>query len=179
MHWRTVVSMTLSTAAIVVGVIAVWPQATPVASFNTVPADAQLLIVRTVLSGDTVELVAGTPGAQLPRWGTVTARLIGVNAPNFGITDECYAAEAQGRLAKWLPRGTVAWVSTDTTKRDANGRWLTYIWTADGRLVNQLLVSDGFARTADPGENLRLWPEIERAGAQAASRFAGLWLDCR
>ena len=42
-----------------------------------IPADAQPMIVREVLSGDTVVLSNPRPGPQVPDWGAVSVRLIG------------------------------------------------------------------------------------------------------
>jgi len=166
-------------AALAYIVIAFWPKPAVATSWDTIAADAQPLVVTEVLSGDTVVLVSDRPGPQVAAWGTVTARLIGVDAPNFGIVSQCYAEEAQARLASLLPEGSIAWVSTDVTATDDGGRYLMYVWTEDGRLTNQLLAVDGYVKTQDPGDNDALWPQIQRAGSQAAARFAGLWADCR
>jgi len=132
-----------------------------------------------VLSGDTVVLISDRPGSQVPKWGTVTARLLGVNAPNFGIQSECFAVESEARLSALLPEGSVAWVAIDSTPRDENGRWLMYVWAGDGRLVNEVLAVDGYVRTEHTESNDRYWATISRAGSQAAARFGGLWGECR
>ena len=179
MRWRTVLGGVLGVALLAYVIVAFWPRASTEASWYTVPADAQPMVVSKVLSGDTVVLVTDRPGEQVQQWGPVTARLIGVDAPNFGITPECYAVEADGRLRGLLPVGSIAWVTTDATPQDAGGRWLSYVWTEDGRLVNQLLAADGYVKVEESPGNDALWPVIQRAGAQAAARFGGLWGACR
>lgn len=179
MRWRRWLGGALCVVLLAYVLIAFWPKAVMAAPRYSVPIDAQPLVVSKVLSGDTLLLVSDHPGPQIRAWGTVSARLIGLDAPNFGLTYECFAVEAQARLAELLPTGTIAWVTTDATKRDDNGRWLTYIWTADGRLVNQLLAVSGYARaiqseSSDPLRNL-----IEYAGGEAAARSGGLWGACR
>lgn len=188
MRWRTAVSATLVAGVVVAlvgGAISAGfgprdtTRLTEIA-MSPKPADAQPVVIRDVLSGDTVVVSVTEPGAVVQQWGTdVTARLIGVDSPNFGITPDCYAVEAQARLAELLPEGSVAWVTTDVEQRDAGGRWLMYLWGADERFVNVLLPIDGFVRAEDMPPNDTLMPEIRAAASNAASRFAGLWGDCR
>lgn len=179
MRWRAVLGGALAFGVLAYVFVALWPRGAAAASWYTTPQDAQPMVVSKVLSGDTVVLLSDRPGQQVQEWGPVTARLIGVDAPNFGITPECYAAQANGRLQGLLPVGSIAWVTTDTITQDAGGRWLSYVWTEDGRLVNQLLAADGYVKAQESPGNDELWPRIERAGAQAAARFGGLWGDCR
>jgi endonuclease YncB( thermonuclease family) len=179
MRWRVLLGVVLALAAVVYVVVVYWPRGTAAASWYSIPKDAQPLVVREVLSGDVVVLVSDRPGSQVPAWGAVSMRLLGVNAPNFGLTNECYAIEAEGRLNELLPEGSIAWVTVDETPKDELGRWLAYVWTEDGRLVNELLAVDGFVRAEEMPPNDRLWSVISRAGNEAASRFGGLWGECR
>ena len=170
-------------AIAVVGVVgyvgaALWPERRPASGFDR-PAGAQPMIVLEVLSGDTVVLSSELPGAQVRSRGTITAKLLNVDAPNFGIISECYAEEAQGRLVELLPEGSIAWVAVDTVPKDDNGRWLMNVWAADGRYVNRLLAVDGFVRAREMPPNEALWNPVERAAASAAARFGGLWGVCR
>lgn len=142
------------------------------------PSNAQPMIVREVLSGDTVVLSVDRPGSQVQKIGLVTARLLGIDSPNFGITHECYAVEAHARLSELLPDRTVAWVALDATAKDAEGRYLTYVWTGDGRFVNYELTVDGFVAAEEMPPNNRYWQTIAAGQASAVARLWGGWGEC-
>ena len=136
------------------------------------------MVVDDVLSGDTVILISTNSGSQVQTNGQITARLLGINAPNFGITDECYAQEAQAKLSSLLPEGTLAWVAIDEVAKDEGGRYLMYVWSADDRFVNYELTLGGFARAVDMPPNDDRWSAISGAQETATSRLRGLWGDC-
>jgi hypothetical protein len=170
--------------AVVVGVLAyvavsLWPAREAAASVTSKPADAQPMLVLEVLDGDTVMLSSELPGSQVRDRGTITAKLLSVNSPNYGIVPECYAVEAKGRLEELLPKGAIAWVATDATAQDEAGRWLLNVWAPDGRYVNYLLAIDGFVRAQEMPPNHSLWNAVSRAASSAAARFGGLWGECR
>jgi endonuclease YncB( thermonuclease family) len=175
---RGVVGIVLVLAAVAYVVAAFWPRETPDAA-SIRPAQAQPMIVLDVLSGDTVVMSSELPGSQVTRRGTLTARLLSVDAPNFGIQNECYAVEAEARLTELLPEGSVAWVTTDAVQRDGNGRWLMNVWGTDDRYVNGLLAVDGFVYWLKEPPNEALGEVVERAVSSAAARFGGLWGECR
>ena len=109
----------------------------------------------------------------------VTARLIGVQAPDFGLINECYAVEAQGRLRQLLPEGSIAWLAQDATAKDDNGRWLMYVWTSDGEFVNLALASEGFVTAGVTYDNDEHFAALAQSTEQAFRRNAGLWGECR
>lgn len=143
------------------------------------PADAQPVTVVQVLAGDTVIVMVERPGPYFPVAREITAHLIGVDAPDFGLIDECFAQDSEAKLTAYLPEGSIAWLKTDVDEKDDLGRWLTYAWSSDGLFLNLALAGDGYVRAEPTPPNLTLYPEIERAGQNAASRFAGLWGRCR
>jgi micrococcal nuclease len=172
---RAVVGGVVGAAVIVAALSSAWPPTTSHASSGASrPANAQPMIVREVLSGDTVVLTSGRPGTQVQRWGDLTARLIGIDAPDLGVVAECFAAEAQSGLGALLPAGSLAWVTTSDHDR-ADGIWLMYIWNADGRFVNVTLAEQGLARASDFTETGPLYPLIAQATEEAYRRGQGLW----
>ena len=178
---RAAVVTLVVVGALAAGVIVlVPPEQEAAASGMAQPLDAQPMIVLEVLSGDTVMLSPELPGSQVAeRGGMITARLLSIDSPNNGIVPECYSIEAEGRLTELLPKGSVAWVATDSVGKDEGGRWLMNVWASDGRFVNYLLAVDGFVRAEEMPPNDSLWEPVARAAASAAARFGGLWGECR
>lgn len=162
-------------------IVAVWPlvSAFTAARASTAwPAAAQPLVVVEVLSGDTVVLTSSRSGPQVQDLGTVTVRLLGIDAPNFPTSRECYAEESFAALEAMLPAGSVAWVVTDEVVQDEGGRWLGYVWSAEGDFVNDVLVSHGIVRAYDMAPNSAFWPVIAQSAEEAWRRSAGLWTAC-
>ncbi len=119
-------------------------------------------------------------------------RLLGVDAPETGHSQKLERAAAQkgrsaqaeaalgGQARAWLaeqtPPGTRLRLARDSQapERDQHGRLLAYVYLADGRQLNELLLSQGMARAfrrcgcAAQGRFL----ELER---QARSQGRGLW----
>jgi endonuclease YncB( thermonuclease family) len=176
--WRGWLIIVAACSAIALGLVVTWPAPAATATWLSKPVDAQPMIVEDVMSGDTVLLVSGRPGPQVQGIGLVTARLLNVDAPNFGITDECFAEEAQAKLASLLPEGTVAWVSIDEVAKDEGGRYLMYVWSAENRFVNYELTLGGFARAQEMEPNGERWQAIAGGQESATGRLRGIWGSC-
>lgn len=143
------------------------------------PADAQPVRVIQVLAGDTVIVTVDRPGPYIPVAGQITAKLIGVDAPDFGLIDQCFAQDSEAKLSALLPEDSIAWLKVDVQNTDELGRWLVYVWNSEDNFVNVMLALDGYARALPSPPNVTYYPAIERAAQSAASRFAGLWGECR
>jgi endonuclease YncB( thermonuclease family) len=176
--WRGWLIVVAACCATALGLAITWPAPGPGSTWWSRPPDAQPMVVDDVLSGDTVILISTGSGPQVQANGQITARLLSINAPNFGITDECYAQEAQAKLASLLPEGSLAWVATDEVAKDEGGRYLMYVWSADDRFVNYELALGGFARAVDMPPNDERWSAISGAQETATNRLRGLWVNC-
>src|SRR5260221_6031923 len=74
-------------------------------------------------------------------------RLIGIDTPEvFGHVD-CYGPEASAFAKRVLHPGTHVRYRVGRESHDRYGRTLAYLWLNDGRMFNQLLAEDGYART--------------------------------
>src|SRR5829696_8423304 len=89
--------------------------------------------VERVVDGDTVVLS-----------GLGKARLIGVDTPEVYGGVECYGRAASAYAKRTLTGRRVRW-RYDVEERDRYGRALVYLWLADGRFFNSMLVRQGFA----------------------------------
>lgn len=179
---RPLLGLVAGALAFAASIVAVWPvlsafEAAP-ASRSSWPAAAQPLIVSDVLSGDTVVFASPRTGPQVTDLGTVTVRLLGIDAPNFPTSRECFAEESQAALLSLLPVGSVAWVVTDEVLQDEGGRWLGYVWSADGDFVNEVLVANGIVKAYDMAPNSAFWPLLAQRAEEAFRRSAGLWSAC-
>jgi endonuclease YncB( thermonuclease family) len=127
--------------------------------------------VSSVTDGDTV---------RLNYEGTVQSiRMIGVDTPETRDPRkpvQCYGAEASRFTKEMLLKQNVT-ISFDETQgiRDKYDRLLVYIWLPDGRLFNQLLISEGYA--FEYTYNLPYKYQAEFIAAENDARVAqrGLW----
>ena len=121
--------------------------------------------VQRVVDGDTVRLA-----------GIGSVRLIGVDTPEvYGERVECFGPEASAFARDLLRPGGRVRYRVGTEARDRYRRLLVYLWLPDGRLVNRLLVTRGYATTLTIAPNDQLAASFARAerGARAARR--GIW----
>jgi len=122
-------------------------------------------VVVRVVDGDTVELS-----------GIGKARLIGIDTPEVYGGAECFGREASAYAERQLGGERVSY-TIGQGERDRYGRALVYIWLADGRSFNALLVSRGYAQplTVPPDDDYAdLFVRLSR---RARERGVGLWSE--
>ena len=129
------------------------------------PASARDATVDRVVDGDTVELS-----------GLGKARLIGIDTPEVYGGAECYGREASAYARRQLDGERVRY-TVGREERDRYGRLLVYLWLADGRSFNALLVSRGFAQPLTIPPNDDYAGVFVRLSRRARERGAGLWED--
>ena len=119
-----------------------------------------------------------TDGDTVHLSGLGSVRLIGIDAPEVYSEPECFGREASAFAKRLLPLGTRVRYRVGTEDRDRYGRLLAYVWLPDGRMLNRVLVEEGYA------QQLTIPPNVEFADAfRAAARAArqaglGLWHAC-
>lgn len=90
--------------------------------------------VTKVVDGDTLEIETGE-----------RVRFSGINTPETG---ECFYQEAKDKL-KEIVLGKEVFLEKDITDQDKYKRKLRYVYLDEENLVNEILVSDGFAKVYD------------------------------
>jgi len=120
-------------------------------------------LVTRVVDGDTAILE-----------GLGRSRLIGIDTPEVHGRVECFGAEAS-RFAERTLEGQRVRYEIGAEARDRYDRALVYVWLADGRLVNELLVARGFARTLAIVPNVRFAARLDARGREARLAERGLW----
>ena len=120
-----------------------------------------------VVDGDTVRLS-----------GVGKVRLIGVDTPEVSGRDECFGREASAFTGRVLRPGTSVRYRLGVEEHDRYGRALAYLYLADGRLFNELLVASGYAQPLTVPPNDELADRFVEASRRARERRLGLWRAC-
>ena len=94
-------------------------------------------------------------------------RLILIDAPEVGDNLECYGDEATRFVEALLPAGASVRLERDVSETDRFDRLLRYVYLDDGRMLNELLVAEGFAHVAT------FPPDLKHLGPHARGRARG------
>lgn len=140
----------------------------------------QPAVVTRHVDGDTLWVRARGDG-PLPQAQEHKIRLLEIDTPEVadgGGAGECYGAEAAAFTAGVLPLGAEVALEADRADTDQYGRYLRYLWSADGELVNAEIVRQGFARAVLYQPNDAHIERIRAAEAEARGAGRGLWGAC-
>jgi micrococcal nuclease len=117
-----------------------------------------------------------TDGDTLWLSGIGKVRLIGVDTPEvYGGEVECFGHEASAFVERTLPLGSDVRYRLGVEERDRYGRALAYVWLRDGRFLNRLLVSRGYAQPLTVPPNVEYEDLFVRVAARAREAHRGLW----
>jgi micrococcal nuclease len=145
------------------------------------PADSARLL--RVIDGDTLKVDYLGRSARL--------RLIGLDAPesadNPKARRDAYHSQQtlatvlyQGQAAKnfvlsAVKPGDVLKLEFDAQKQDHYGRWLAYVYLPDGRMLNDLIIRRGYAKTMAIPPNVKYQERFAESLRRAQAEHAGLW----
>lgn len=104
--------------------------------------------------------------------GGARIRPIGIDTPERS-QGEIYAL-AREALRTYADVGDTVALEWDVTRRDRYGRLLAWVWR-DSVLVNEAMVSEGWAILYTVPPNVRYVARLEAAQHTARERRAGLW----
>lgn len=125
------------------------------------PVEAQTeCTVAFVLDGDTLNCRDGE-----------RIRLLLVDSPERGP----FGTLARNALAALLPSGSKIRLELDEESRDERGRLLAYVFLADGRMVNEMLVRQGYAFLKPSVVNRRHSARLRAAESTARQQRLGVW----
>jgi micrococcal nuclease len=144
-----------------------------------VPSGAQRARVTDVVDGDTID-VRATGAGPLAVGSVVTVRLLEVDTPETKhptVPTECFGPQASSYVRSQLS-GQRVWLQSDVEDQGRYGRYLRYVWLADGTHFNQRLVSGGYAVASLYQPNDRHIAAIRAAQSQAKAADRGLWGAC-
>jgi micrococcal nuclease len=127
--------------------------------------------VGSVTDGDTIRV--RIDGKSTP------IRLIGIDTPEVSHPQkpvQCFGREASER-AHELMDGSQVWLEYDPSqgRRDRYGRILAYVWLDQSVLVNETMVSEGFAREYTYDDAYKYRDTFREAEEAARSAGRGIW----
>lgn len=79
------------------------------------------------------------------------------------------------QLEQLLPRGSRVSLELDVRAVDQYGRTLAYVFSDDGRMINEEMVRSGYALVLVYPPNVRYVDRIRAAAAAARAERRGLW----
>jgi micrococcal nuclease len=127
---------------------------------DPVEAQTETCTVAFVLDGDTLNCRNGE-----------RIRLLLVDAPERGP----FGTLARNALAALLPSGSEIRLELDEESRDKRGRLLAYVFLADGRMVNEMLIRQGYAFLKPGVVNRRHSDRLRTAESTARQQRLGVW----
>ncbi len=139
-----------------------------------------------VYDGDTFK-------CRLENGEEVRVRLIGVDTPESRRNKKAYrdahrsdkSVEEILRLGKMaseftkslIPPGTVVYLETDVQVHDRYGRLLAYVYLPDGRMLNEVLVAEGYATVYTVPPNVKYAERFVELQKRAMKMRKGLWKE--
>lgn len=128
-------------------------------------------------SGDRVvaEVTKHTDGDTLWLSGVGKVRLIGIDTPEVYGGAECFGRRASAFVERTVPLGATVRYRLGVDELDRYGRALAYVWLADGRFLNRLLVARGYAQPLTVPPNVEYEDVLVSASRDAREAGRGLW----
>jgi micrococcal nuclease len=78
---------------------------------------------------------------------------------------------------RFLKKGTRVVLETDVQVLDKYGRVLAYVYLPDGRMLNELLVREGYAKVYTFPPNVKYVERFKKAQEEARRKGKGLWRE--
>lgn len=135
------------------------------------PIKPEFFRVIRIIDGDTIIVNFDSKNEKV--------RFIGVNAPetvNPGRPVEKYGKEASAFTKKIL-EGKKVRLEFDVQYRDKYSRLLAYVYLEDGRMINRMLIEEGYAQVMTVPPNLKYQKDFIRFERKARENKKGLWKD--
>jgi len=146
-------------------------------------ADRDKATVLTVIDGDTLKISYHGRRESI--------RLIGIDAPEIMRNKKAYrdsrrqgrdinSITSQGRLAKkyvksLVKKGIVVTIQFDVERRDKYRRLLGYVYLPDGRMLNDVIIRNGYASPLSIPPNIKYRNRFLQSYRYARKHGRGLW----
>jgi micrococcal nuclease len=100
-------------------------------------------------------------------------RLLLIDSPE--MSQETFGRQARAALLELAPVGSQLRIELDVRHRDQYGRTLAYLWTRDGRMLNEEMVRRGMAVVLVYPPNVKYVDRLRAASSAAREERVGLW----
>ena len=128
----------------------------------------EVATVAAVIDGDTIRLIDQRK-----------LRYIGIDTPETSHPEkgiECFGIEAH-QFNEQLVVGQTVYLQKDKSETDRYGRLLRYVWL-NGKLVNEILVIQGYARAKKYPPDVFWNHQLKQAETKAQTDGKGMWAAC-
>ena len=126
--------------------------------------------VAEVVDGDTISTTIGESWLRV--------HYIGIRKPESWRREECIGREAAFLRNRELVEDQTVYLEKDVSDTDESRRLSRYVWLADGRMVNEVLLAEGYASLATNPPPTKHRKRLADAEAQARKLAEGLWGSC-
>jgi len=140
---------------------------------KTIPCEVQRVIDGDtfVCSGYTIRLIGiDTPESRPNQRAKRQARSLGDLKTVLEL-----GKKAKKFTQSLIPPGTEVKLEFDVQKRDRYGRLLAYVYLPDGRMLNEVLLEEGYAMLLTIPPNVKYVERFRKAQRKAVEGKRGLW----
>lgn len=148
-------------------------------------AAGEKAVVKKILDGDTIVVII--------RGQSINIRLIGIDSPESRVNDKALCNSnrtrkdvaiiiSQGRqasvfLKSILHKGDTVFIETDIEWYDKYRRALAYVYLSDGRMLNDIIISSGYAYPLSIAPNIKYKDRFLQSYQTARENKIGLWAE--
>ena len=161
---------------------------------NAIKPDFVKAKVVRVIDGDTIVVLI--PKVTFNNKKTLknlrfTVRLIGIDTPESRINKRAKLQSKEsnknihevvklGKLAKkftqkLLPKGKTIFLEFDVEPQDRYGRLLSYVWLPEGKMLNAVIICEGYAYPLTVPPNVKYEKLFRKCFKKARKEQRGLW----
>ncbi|MGP4074051.1 thermonuclease family protein [Piscibacillus sp. B03] len=113
--------------------------------------------------------------------GEYRVRYILINTPEICHESDCepepYGKEALDFMNSIIQPGDTIYLEQDTSETDPYGRLLFYVYLEDGRMVQELLLSEGLAKVAIFEPDTSYAESFQSIEEEAREKELGIWAN--
>lgn len=142
-----------------------------------IPQGVQEVTIARHVDGDTFWVQPVGPGS-LPTNAAHKIRVLEIDTPENTNRVDCFGPESSAFARSELPVGSTVFLLADREDTDRYGRFLRYVWKANGEFYNDKAVRQGFAKAVLYAPNDRYIGQMRQAEAEAKAANRGLWSAC-
>ncbi len=150
---------------------------------NLKEENGEFATVEKITDGDTFSVIFNGRKEKI--------RLIGIDTPESRRNDRskkqgkeekldqeeivAMGKEAKAFMTRQIQKGDRVKLEFDVQERDKYGRFLCYVYLDDGRMLNEIMISEGYAYPLTIAPNVKYESKFREAFVNARENSRGLW----